>query len=109
MNNGIVITDSAKFQEVINSFEASFRNIKNIVDKEKKNVERINQTEIWSGGAARAMYSQYSLLNSNYDPIVYSLDIYIRFLKKTLEDYVRIDYEISKNADDMSASLDVNS
>ena len=109
MYKGIEITSPEAFQEVISSMETSYNNIKNIIDKEKKNVERINETDVWTGKAAETVYEKYKLLNSNYDQIDYSLDLYIKFLKKTLEDYLRLIEESGKNIEGMSTSLDVNS
>ena len=109
MNNGIVITSPGEFQEVINELEASLNALSNIFSRETKNAERINQTEIWSGDASKALYDKYTMLNKNYAQIEYSIDLYIKFLKKTLEDYLRLIQEQEKNIDAMANSLDVNS
>lgn len=105
----IVITDSAKFQEVIDSFEESIKKISDIFSNEKKNVERINETDVWSGKCSQAVYGKYTQLNDNYNAIDYSLRIYLGFLKKTLEDYTLIESEINKNMENVASSLDVNS
>ena len=107
--DNIVITDSAKFQEVIDSFEETAKNISDIFKNQTKNVERINETDVWSGKCSHAIYNKYSQLNSNYAAIEYSLKIYIAFLKKTLEDYTLIEQEINKNMEFVASSLDVNS
>lgn len=109
MQNNVVITDSNKFEETINALENSFRHIQNIIESERKNVELINETETWSGICAKSMYNKYKELNDNYYLIEYSLDLYNKFLKKTLEDYTLLETEISKNIDNMASSLDVNS
>ena len=108
MNNCITIKDSNKFQEIINLLENALKRVQNVIDSENKNVELINETDVWSGPSARSMYRKYRELNSNYVLIDYSLDLYVRFLKKTLEDYRRIEAEISKNTDEMASNLDVN-
>lgn len=107
--NNIVITDSAKFQEVIDSFEESIKKITDIFSNQVKNVERINETDVWSGKCAQAIYSKYTKLNDNYAAIEYSLRVYLGFLKKTLEDYTLIEAEINKNMENVASSLDVNS
>ena len=109
MNKNITITSVSDFQSVIDSLKASYSKIKEIIEKEKKNAVRINETEVWSGRAAKVIYEKYALLNSNYDQIDYSIDLYIKFLEKTLEDYMRIIEESSKNIEEMSSKLDVNS
>ena len=109
MESKIVITDSSQFEGIINSLESSYNKVKEIINKENKNAEKINDTETWTGACARSMYSKYKELNSNYNLIDYSLDIYIKFLKKTLEDYRRIEEEISGNIDNLANELDVHS
>ncbi len=109
MMNNIVITNSAEFEEVIRSLEQSYRNIKEMFDNERKNVERINATDVWTGNCQKVVYEKYKMLNDNYGPIEYSLDLYIKFLKKTLEDYTLMESEINKNIDNMASSMDVNS
>lgn len=108
MKNSIVITDSGQFEEIISSLENSYNKIKDIINKENKNAEIINETETWTGACARSMYSKYKELNSNYNLIDYSLDIYIKFLKKTLEDYRKFDEEVSGNLDNLATELDVH-
>lgn len=109
MTKTLSISSPEEFQDVIDSLEASYNKIKNVIDKEKKNVERINKTDVWTGAAADAVYRKYALLNTNYDQIDYSLDLYIKFLKKTLEDYMLLIKEQGKNIDAMARDLDVNS
>ncbi len=109
MKSNIVITDSAKFEEVIASLEESYKKVKEIFEKQNKNKEEINETDIWSGYGAKAMYSKYNDLSKNFAPIDYSLQVYIKFLKKTLEDYTRLVQELDRNTNEMANSLDVNS
>ena len=106
--NEMEITDPGKFEEIINSFESSANKINEIIDKEKKNVEKVNQTSTWSGTAAETMYEKYKLLNSNYDQISYSLDLYVKFLRKTLEEYSNLIKEMNKNIDEVATRLEVN-
>ena len=109
MNNNISITDSKQFEEVIISLEDSYKKIQSIFSNERKNKEEINCTDTWTGNAQEAMYDKYSKLTANFAPIEYSLDIYIKFLKKTLDDYKKADMEISNNIEQISGGLDVNS
>lgn len=107
--NGIVITDAGKFEQIITSFEDSFNKVKDLFANEKRNAEEINNTDTWTGATAGVMYEKYKKLSDNFQPIEYSLELYIKFLKKTLEDYRRIEEEINKNMEDFSESLNVNS
>ena len=107
--NQMQITDFEKFQEVINSLMVSYNKLLDIFHNQMKNVERINQTDVWSGQTAKVMYEKYRLLNGNYSHIEYSIDLYIKFLQKTLTDYKRLIEEMGKNLDEAQESLDVNS
>ena len=105
----IVITDSGQFEEVIQELEESYNKIKDVFTKEKTNKEEINATDTWTGKAQEAMYEKYELLSENFTPIEYSLGVYIKFLKKTLEDYKREEEEINRNMELVAEQLNVNS
>ena len=105
----IVITDSGQFESVILSLENSYRKIQDLFANQKKNVEEINATETWTGNSQKVLYEKYKLLNSNYEPIEYSIELYIKFLRKTLEDYTLAEQEINRDIDEMASNLDVNS
>ena len=107
--NNIVITNSSEFQKIIDSLESSKNTITDLFDREKENVKNVNETDTWTGLSATAFYNKYVELNNNYDNITNSLDVYIRFLKKTLNDYTRLEKEINNNIDNVASSLDVNS
>ena len=109
MTNQILITNSQQFQEVIDSLEQSYNKLKDLFANQKRNAEEINGTETWTGATAEVMYEKYKKLSENFSPIEYSLEIYIKFLKKTLEDYTLMDKEINKNIDDIAQALDVES
>lgn len=108
-NGGILITSISEFQEVIDEMKSSWANLNEIFTNQIRNVDRIDETDVWSGAAARALHDKYKMLNGNYSQIGYSLDLYIKFLEKTLEDYVRLIQEQEKNVDAMASNLDVNS
>ena len=107
MTNKIIITDSGQFEEIIQSLEESYNKIKDIFINQRSNAEKINGTETWTGAAAEAMYGKYQQLAENFEPIEFSLELYIKFLKKTLEDYTRLEEEMNKNLDALQEQLDV--
>lgn len=109
MMNSITITDSDKFAEVITSLEASYNKLKEIKENEKINKEVINATDVWTGDAQKAMYNKFGELINTYEQVDYSLEVYIKFLKKTLEDYKRLNEEISRNVDKVENELNINS
>jgi len=105
----IVIKDSEQFKEIIMELRESREKIKEIFQRETKTSEDVNGEEIWTGNAQKSMGEKMSQLAQNYGPIISSLEIYDKFLTKTLEDYVRIEEEISKNIDMLAEKMDVNS
>ena len=105
----VQITSTEEFDTIIGEFESSCNKIRNIIDREKKNAEKLNGNGVWTGKAGTTVYGKYALLNSNYEQIDLSLQIYTSFLKKTSEDYKLYLQEVNKNVDAMSTSLDVNS
>lgn len=107
MKNQVVITNSAQFQEVIDSLEQSYNKLKDLFANQNKNKEHINGTETWTGATAQVMYDKYNQLSQNFGPIEYSLELYIKFLKKTLEDYTLMEQEVDKNIDAVAQELDV--
>ena len=107
--NNIVITNSGEFEDVITSLETSYSKIQDIFTSENNNKELINGTDTWTGRAQKAMYEKYTKLSDNFDPIEYSLKLYIVFLKKTIEEYKKVEEEIGKNIDILGNELDVNS
>ncbi len=108
-NSGTIeITDYGKFEEVINKMQSSLDNLHDLFANERKNDSTLSDGSTWVGKAAEHMYSKAIELEENYEPIEYSLNLYIAFLRKTLEDYKLIDEAINKNAEEYSYELDVN-
>lgn len=110
MKNNITITNSSQFEEIINSLESSYNKIKKININENNNKEIINgDTDIWKGDSQVAMYNKYLLLSESFSKVEYSLEVYIKFLRKTLEDYTKAEQEINSNINQIANELDVNS
>ena len=107
MKNRIVITDSNAFENVILEFEKELSGIKEIFDNEDKNNANIDGTDIWRGKMQQALCGKYKELATNYSPLVESIEIYIMFLKKTIEEYKKMDQDLSNQADTLAERLDV--
>ena len=107
--NKIVITDSTQFEDVIRTFEQSLPKIKDIFSNERENAEKINATSTWTSETQKVMYEKYKLLEKNFEPIEESIQLYINFMKKTLEDYKAVEAHIEQMAEKNSFELNVNS
>lgn len=107
--NRIVITDSSQFENVIANFEASLKNIKDVFSSENSNIEEINGTSTWSGKTQESIYNNFKKLGKNFEPIEDSIQLYINFMKKTLEDYKEKEKQIDTLAENYANELNVNS
>ena len=107
--NKIVITDTNKFEEVIQVFEQTLPRIKDHFASERRISNEYNATNTWTGKSQEALYNKYKMLEKNFDPIVEGIEIYIRFLKKTLEDYKLLEQQLNQKAEEFSEQLNVNS
>ncbi len=106
----ILITDFNEFEEIIKSIEGSVNRLKDMFNSENQNMERISGANTtWTGSAQKVMYEKYKYLTENFPGIEASCEVYIHFLKKTLDDYKAMVAAINANTDDMSESLNVNS
>ncbi len=103
------IKNFSEFEEAVKELTDSYLKLKDLFANQKRNAEKVNQTDVWTGASQDAMYNKYKMLNDNYDPIEYSLELYIKFLNKSKEDYLLINQAIAKNVDEFEKSLDVNS
>ena len=105
----IIITDSIEFENIINTLELSSNRIKYVFARENKNMSNIDNTDVWSGKTQEKIYEKYKELSENYEGISDSLDIFIKFLKTTLQNYTNLETKIQSNQVNNSSQLDVNS
>ncbi len=105
----IKITSSEQFESIIANMEQHYKNVEAILQREDKNMERINETETWAGDTQGVIYSKYQELHENYDPILTSLQTFIKFMRQTVTDYKELETKIGNDADMNSEELDVNS
>lgn len=108
-NMNLVIKNYQEFEETLTELEDSLRKMEDVFDSQIKNTEKINRTEIWTGYSQSAMYDKLSTLNGNYEPIRNSLELYVRFLKKTKEDYRLMMEAQNANIEAAAEELTVNS
>ena len=107
--SNITITNSNDFEKIIEKTEISRKNIEDIFNDESTNIENINATNIWTGKAQEALYRKYKELEKNFLPIEETLEIYIAFLKNTLESYKQLEEKTLSNMDVNNNNLDINS
>ena len=89
MNKEIIDTEG--LQSEIDEFETAFSNIQTIFDRERRNLNEMNNGHTWVGSTQEAM------------------EVFINFMKKTLEDYKRFEETTIKDQENNTSELDVNS
>ena len=107
MSNRIVITNSSEFEQVISVFESTLSDIKKSFENELKITAAIDDNEIWKGEANKAFTKKYGELAKNFQVIEDSIEVYIKFLKKALQDYEEMDKKISSAAEKVTDRLNI--
>jgi hypothetical protein len=107
--NKVIITDSQKFEEIIQLFEHTLPKFKQHFESERRNAREINRTDTWTGASQEALYKKFEMLEKNFNPIVETMEIYTRFLRKTLDDYMALERQLNTKAEEFSDQLNVNS
>ena len=107
--NHIIIEDSNEFENIIAKFEDSYKVVKDTFENERKNIESINSTDIWTSDTQRVIYNKHTELQNNFGPIEEALELYIEFLKKTLSDYKAFEAKTMENMSSNEQELNVNS
>lgn len=105
----IRIDNSDEFERIISSMTLHLKNLETIFENETNNMERINETEIWTGETQREIYNKYQELTKNYPPILEGVKTYINLMQKTIDDYKKLDTYRDNVANENSTELDVNS
>lgn len=105
----VVVVNSQGLEQEINTFETSLSNIKSIFENEEKKLLILNNGHSWVGSTQEAMYNKMVSFQSNFDPIIEALEVYIDFMKKALDDYKRFEETRNRNLEESSNELNVNS
>ena len=107
MNKEIIDTEG--LQSEIDEFETAFSNIQTIFDRERRNLNEMNNGHTWVGSTQEAMYQKQVEFQKNFEPIEEAMEVFINFMKKTLEDYKRFEETTIKDQENNTSELDVNS
>ena len=104
----IVITNYQDFENIIKELNESLERIKELFNSENNLMKKIDNTDIWSGEVQEKVYSKYLELSECYNPVIKSLETYIKYLNNTLNSYKEMDKTISRSVDNNIEDLDVN-
>ena len=107
--NKVVIKDVEKFEEVIENIEKELPSIQNVFQGQVKISEEMSGVDTWKGQAQEKLYEKHKQLEQNFSPIEETIALYVRFLRKTLEDYKALDKSLELKMDEYSTQMNVNS
>lgn len=95
-------------EQELSVFENSLNNIKNIFQRERNNLNYMNDGHSWVGRSQEIMYNKQVEFQQNFEPIEEALQVYINFIRKSLEDYRREEDTRIKNIEENLNNLNVN-
>lgn len=103
------LINTTELEKEINVFETSLNKIKEIFQNERKNLNHMNEKNVWAGKTQEAIYNNQVAFQNNFEPIEEALQVYINFMKKSLNDYKRFEQTQVLNQENNASDLDVNS
>ena len=105
----LIVLNPDGLDKEINEFEKSKEKIRQIFDRQKKNMLMLDNGHSWVGKSGEAMFKKQQSFQRNFDPIIEALDVFIKYMKDSLEEYRKAEKETMKSLEINSESLDVNS
>ena len=71
-------------------------------------MEKIDNTDTWTGEVQKKIYAKYNEISNCYNPIVESLETYIKFLENVVSNYKRFEENVNNNLENNFDELNVN-
>ena len=104
-----IVLNSKGFEQEINNFESSKNKIKAIFERERRNMNVLNNGHSWVGKAGETMYRKQEMFQKNFEPVIEALETFIRYMKASLERQKQREEETIKDIETNDENLDVNS
>ena len=101
--------NTVALEREIQEFETALSNIKVIFERERRNVREMNNGHMWVGKTQEIMYRKQIAFQNNFGPVEEALEVFINFMKKSVEDYKRFEATRIKDQEENTSDLDVNS
>lgn len=106
--SNIMISDVNLFRNIIKELEDTIPHISEIFENQSNEMMKIDHTEIWTGKTQEKVTEKYNELKKCYSPVKESLNLYIEFLKHAIDEYEKLDRDISRDIETNLESLNVN-
>ena len=104
----IIITDSKKFEKIINDLESTIPAIENSFTQQDRNFSMIDGTDNYRGSCQEVISGKYKDVRKNYESIQETLINYVKFLKITLQNYKNYENSLNETIDNNLENLNVN-
>ncbi len=104
----IIIKDSNKYLAIVQDIEKSIDRMSQTFSYSNKNMDYIDENNIWVGKTKDVVVDKYSNFKKNIPTVLESLNNYVRFLKDTLDKYEKLESSYRKDLDLNQDNLNVN-
>lgn len=100
---------SEDFRKMIESLEEKRNEVDEIFKDIDKNLKTFDgSSNVWKSVVQEQVYNNYKVMSQEYPKIVEQLDLYIKFLQTTLDNYENEEKYIGSVVDNEKSNLEVN-
>lgn len=100
---------SEDFRKMIESLEKKRNEVDEIFKDIDKNLKTFDgSSNVWKSVVQEQVYNNYKVMSQEYPKIVEQLDLYIKFLQTTLDNYENEEKYIGSVVDNEKSNLEVN-
>ena len=100
---------SEDFQKMIESLEKKRNEVDEMFKDIDKNLKTFDgSSNVWKSVVQDQVYNKYKVMSQEYPKIIEQLDLYIKFLQTTLDNYEKEEKYIGSVVDNEKSNLEVN-
>lgn len=100
---------SEDFHKMIESLEKKRNEVDEIFKDIDKNLKTFDgSSNVWKSVVQEQVYNNYKVMSQEYPKIIEQLDLYIKFLQTTLDNYEKGEKYIGSVVDNEKSNLEVN-
>lgn len=100
---------SEDFQKMIESLEKKRNEVDEMFKDIDKNLKIFDgSSNVWKSVVQEQVYNNYKVMSQEYPKIIEQLDLYIKFLQTTLDNYEKEEKYVGSVVDNEKSNLEVN-
>ncbi len=100
---------SEDFHKMIESLEKKRNEVDEIFKDIDNNLKTFDgSSNVWKSVVQEQVYNNYKVMSQEYPKIIEQLDLYIKFLQTTLDNYEKEEKYIGSVVDNEKSNLEVN-